>query len=55
MEIFRFQLDKHVAENTREQMEIVADPLKIEDGLIINPWAGKDISAFLKYCQNSAF
>jgi hypothetical protein len=50
MEIFRFQLDKHVAENTREQMEIVADPLKIEDGLIINPWAGKDISAFLKYC-----
>jgi hypothetical protein len=44
---------KHVAEHKREQMEIDSDPLKnlkIEDGLISNPWAGNDISAFLKYC-----
>jgi hypothetical protein len=44
---------KHVAEHKREQMEIDSDPLKnlkIEDGLISNPWAGNDISVFLKYC-----
>ena len=44
---------KHVDEHKREQMEIDSDPLKnlkTEDGLISNPWTGKDISAFLKYC-----
>merc|ERR1719362_2423958 len=41
---------KHVSEHRREQMEIAADPLKIEDDLILNPWQGKDLSAFLKYC-----
>ena len=41
---------KHVSEHRREQMEIAADPLRIEDDLILNPWQGKDLSAFLKYC-----
>jgi len=31
-------------------MIIAADPLKIEDDLILNPWQGKDLSAFLRYC-----
>ena len=41
---------KHVLEHKREEMEIVEDPLKIGDDLILNPWQGKDLSSFLKYC-----
>ena len=44
---------KHVGEHRTEQLGIGEYPLKIlkmEDGLALNPWAGKDVSAFLKYC-----
>ena len=44
---------KHVAEHKTEQMVIGKDPLKIvkvEDCITSNPWAGKDFSAFIKYC-----
>ena len=44
---------KHVGEHRTEQLGIGEYPLKIlkiEDGLAVNPWAGKDVSAFLKYC-----
>ena len=41
---------KHVSEHKKEEMEIVEDPLKIGDDLVLNPWQGKDLSSFLKYC-----
>ena len=44
---------KHVGEHRTEKMGIGEYPLKIlkiEDGLALNPWEGKDVFAFLKYC-----